>query len=122
MLTGSHVEPEQLEQDVISASWLSEAGVVDEVGVSTKGRREHIFPIIKNSRSTGLAGPAKDTRGSQDTQKPGTQRSLLLEKTISSARVLCRDSQASAVSNVGESSSPSQRDRPRCSQETQHPI
>ena len=40
VLTGSHVEPEQLERDVISASWLPEAGVVDEVGVSTKGWRD----------------------------------------------------------------------------------
>ena len=40
LAAGSHVEPEQLEPDVINASWLPEAGVVDEMGMSTKGRRD----------------------------------------------------------------------------------
>lgn len=49
------------------------------------------FPVIKN-RSAGLARPAEDATGRQDTRKPGTQRRLLLGKAASSARALLRDS------------------------------
>lgn len=37
MLTGSHVEHEQLGPDVINESWLPDKGAVDEVGVTGKG-------------------------------------------------------------------------------------
>lgn len=50
------------------------------------------FPVIKNSRSAGLARPAEDATGRRDTRKPDTQRSLLLGKAASSTRALLRDS------------------------------
>lgn len=37
VLTGSHVEHEQLGPDVINESWLPDKGAVDEVGVTGKG-------------------------------------------------------------------------------------
>lgn len=97
----SHADQVPCGDALLGPDTISDAGFPEE-GAVNKGAGS-MFPTIKNSMSKGLAGPAEQegARGpkTQAHREASFQKSLFLQ-----TRVLRRDNQASAVSNIRESS------------------